>query len=164
MSGSRTTGNQKISTPEKHRAGSGGQTWVQAGFVDDRGLEHVLRFRHQHPGQHAGVTARPSSNSQRNTNAASPRSEGRCALSKQAQACEATLVARPCRDSDCHQRTCRSSSSANTVLTWSPSCSELPASATTVSPTSRPSLISVSVSVTSPMRTLRVSIVFALTT
>jgi len=84
--------------------------------------------------------------------------------SSTAQACEATLVARPCRDSDCHQRTCRSSSSANTVLTWSPSCSELPASATTISPTSRPSVISVSVSVTSPTRTLRVSIVFALTT
>src|SRR6185312_16065641 len=71
---------------------------------------------------------------------------------------------RPCRDIESHQRTCRSSSSASTVLTWSPSCSELPASATTVSPTSSPSRISMSLSETRPTRTLRVSTVFPLTT
>src|SRR5437868_2222572 len=40
---------------------------------------------------------------------------------------------RPCRDIESHQRTRRSISSANMVLIWSPSCSEEPASATTVS-------------------------------
>src|SRR5580692_12788413 len=72
---------------------------------------------------------------------------------------------RPCRDIQSHQRTrVRSRSSANMVLIWSPSCSELPASATTVSPTSRPSRISVEVSDTSPTRTFRVSTVLPLTT
>src|SRR5580704_5779633 len=72
---------------------------------------------------------------------------------------------RPCRDIESHQRTrVRSRSSANTVLIWSPSCSEEPASATTISPTPRPSRISVDVSDTRPTRTLRVSTVFPLTT
>src|SRR6202140_1390628 len=72
---------------------------------------------------------------------------------------------RPCRDIQSHQRTrVRSSSSANMVLIWSPSCSEEPASATTISPTSRPSRISVDVSEVSPTLTLRVSTVLPLTT
>src|SRR5258705_7889223 len=72
---------------------------------------------------------------------------------------------RPCRDIQSHQRTrVRSRSSANMVLIWSPSCSEEPASATTISPSSRPSRISVEVSDTSPTRTFRVSTVFPLTT
>src|SRR5258705_7845340 len=72
---------------------------------------------------------------------------------------------RPCRDIQSHQRTrLRSRSSANMVLIWSPSCSEEPASATTISPSSRPSRISVEVSDTSPTRTFRVSTVFPLTT
>src|SRR5215475_11145191 len=71
---------------------------------------------------------------------------------------------RPGRDIECHQRVRRSSSSANVVLIWSPSCSELPASATTISPTSRPSRISVEVSDTSPTLTFRVSTVFPLIT
>src|SRR5258708_11040411 len=72
---------------------------------------------------------------------------------------------RPCRDIKCHQRTrVRSRSSANMVLIWSPSCSEEPASLTTISPTSRPSRISVLVSDTNPTRTFRVSTVFPLTT
>src|ERR1700694_5098551 len=72
---------------------------------------------------------------------------------------------RPCRDIQSHQRTrARSSSSANMVLIWSPSCSEEPASATTISPTSRPSRISVDVSEVSPTLTLRVSTVLPLTT
>src|ERR1700677_4542940 len=72
---------------------------------------------------------------------------------------------RPCRDIQSHQRArARSRSSANMVLIWSPSCNELPASATTISPTSRPSRISVLVSDTSPTRTFRVSTVFPLTT
>ena len=58
----------------------------------------------------------------------------------------------------------RSRSSANVVLIWSPSCNEVPASATTISSTSRPSRISMEVSDTSPTRTLRVSTVFPLTT
>src|SRR5439155_14849325 len=75
------------------------------------------------------------------------------------------ITDRPCRDVHSHQRTrVRSSSSANMVLIWSPSCSEEPASATTISPTSRPSRISVEVSDTSPTRTLRVSTVLSLTT
>ena len=72
---------------------------------------------------------------------------------------------RPCRDIHRHQRTrVRSRSSANIVLIWSPSCSEEPASATTISSTSRPSRISVNVSDASPTRTFRVSTVFPLTT
>src|SRR3954470_22350555 len=72
---------------------------------------------------------------------------------------------RPCRDIESHQRTrVRSSSSANMVLIWSPSCSEEPASATTISPTSSPSRISVWLSDVSPTRTLRVSMVLPLTT
>ena len=72
---------------------------------------------------------------------------------------------RPGGDIESHQRTrVRSSSSANMVLIWSPSCSEVPASATTISPTSRPSRISVEVSDTSPTLTLRVSTMFPLTT
>src|ERR1700694_4170840 len=72
---------------------------------------------------------------------------------------------RPCRDIQSHQRTrVRSSSSANMVLILSPSCSEEPASATTISPTSRPSRISVDVSDTSPTRTFRVSTLSHLTT
>src|SRR5580700_7822457 len=72
---------------------------------------------------------------------------------------------RPCRDIECHQRTrVRSRSSANVVLILSPSCNEEPASATTVSPTSRPSRIWVLVSDTSPTRTFRVSTVLSLTT
>src|ERR1700736_2434547 len=75
------------------------------------------------------------------------------------------IADRPCRDIESHQGTrVRSRSSANTVLIWSPSCSEEPASATTISPTSRPSRISVEVSDTRPTRTLRVSTVFPLTT
>ena len=75
------------------------------------------------------------------------------------------IADRPCRDIQSHQRTrVRSRSSANMVLIWSPSCSEVPASATTISPTSRPSRISVLVSDTSPTRTFRVSTVFPLTT
>src|SRR5471032_2606581 len=75
------------------------------------------------------------------------------------------ITDRPCRDIESHQRTrVRSSSSANMVLIWSPSCSEEPASATTISPTSRPSRISVEVSDTRPTRTFRVSIVVPLTT
>src|SRR4051794_2465564 len=50
------------------------------------------------------------------------------------------------------------------VLIWSPSCSEVPASATTISPTSRPSRISVEVSEDSPTLTLRVSTVLPFTT
>src|SRR5579863_3814823 len=72
---------------------------------------------------------------------------------------------RPCRDIHRHQRTCvRSESSGNLVLIWSPSCSEEPASATTVSSMSRPSRISVNLSDTSPTLTLRVSTVSPLTT
>src|SRR6185437_6589660 len=72
---------------------------------------------------------------------------------------------RPCRDIESHQRTrVRSRSSANMVLIRSPSCSDEPASATTISPTSRPSRISVEVSDTSPTRTCRVSTVLPLTT
>src|SRR5216683_471870 len=72
---------------------------------------------------------------------------------------------RPCRDIQSHQRTrVRSRSSANMVLIWSPSCSEEPASATTISPSSRPSRISVELSLVSPTRTLRVSTIFPLTT
>src|SRR5580692_4066557 len=74
------------------------------------------------------------------------------------------IADRPCRNIHSHQRTVRSSSSANVVLIWSPSCSEEPASATTISPTSRPSRISVDVSDTSPTRTFRVSTVLSLTT
>ncbi len=75
------------------------------------------------------------------------------------------ITDRPCRDIESHQRTrVRSSSSANMVLIWSPSWSEEPASATTISPTSRPSRISVALSDDSPTRTLRVSIVLPLTT
>src|SRR5579862_3422958 len=75
------------------------------------------------------------------------------------------MADRPCRDIESHQRTrVRSRSSANIVLIWSPSCSEEPASATTISPTSRPSRISIEVSDTSPTLTLRVSTVLPLTT
>ena len=75
------------------------------------------------------------------------------------------IADRPCRDIECHQRTrVRSMSSANIVLIWSPSCSEEPASATTISPTSRPSRISVEVSDTSPTLTFRVSTTLPLTT
>src|SRR4051812_8975293 len=72
---------------------------------------------------------------------------------------------RPRRDVESHQRTCvRSRSSANTVLIWSPSCSEEPASATTISPSTTPSRISVELSDTRPTRTRRVSTVLPLTT
>src|SRR3954470_644645 len=72
---------------------------------------------------------------------------------------------RPCRDIQSHQRTrVRSRSSANTVLIWSPSCSEEPASATTISPSTTPSRISVELSDTKPTRTRRVSTVLPLTT
>src|ERR1700676_2386010 len=72
---------------------------------------------------------------------------------------------RPCRDIQSHQRTrARSSSSAKMVLIWSPSCSEEPAAGTKISPLARPLTISISVSDTSPVRTLRVSTVFPLTT
>src|SRR6266404_2403520 len=72
---------------------------------------------------------------------------------------------RPCRDIQSHQGVLvRSRSSANTVLIRSPSCSEVPASATTISPTARPSRISVAVSDTRPTRTRRVSTMLPLTT
>src|ERR1700710_28570 len=72
---------------------------------------------------------------------------------------------RPCGNIQRHYRTrARSGSSANVVLIWSPSCNEVPASATTISPTSRPSRISIDVSDTSPTFTLRVSTMFPLTT
>jgi hypothetical protein len=70
------------------------------------------------------------------------------------------IADRPCRNIESHQRTrVRSSSSANMVLIWSPSWSEEPASATTISPTWSPSRISVALSDDSPTRTLRVSMV-----
>src|SRR4029078_10388902 len=73
------------------------------------------------------------------------------------------IADRPCRDIESDQRTrVRSSSSANMVLIWSPSWSEEPASATTISPTSRPSRISVLASDVSPTLTLRVSTVLPL--
>src|SRR5207253_2933037 len=54
---------------------------------------------------------------------------------------------RPGGNVQCHQRTRPpSNSSANTVLIRSPSCNEVPASAATISPTSRPSRISVELS------------------
>src|ERR1700710_1559343 len=72
---------------------------------------------------------------------------------------------RPCGDIQSHYRTgARSRLSANVVLIRSPSCNEVPASDTTISPTSRPSRISVEVSDTRPTFTLRVSTISPLTT
>src|ERR1700710_68044 len=72
---------------------------------------------------------------------------------------------RPCGDIQSHYRTrAASRSSANVVLIRSPSCNDVPASATTISPTSRPSIISVEVSDTRPTFTFRVSTMSPLTT
>src|ERR1700712_633864 len=75
------------------------------------------------------------------------------------------ITDRPRGDIQSHCRTrARSRSSANVVLIRSPSCNEVPASATTISPTSMPSRISVEVSDTRPTFTFRVSTMSPLTT